>query len=209
MVSGFRHRRQTELERRLRAERPVPRDELVRMLAGRPKPGGSRGLVPRLALVGALTAVMLAALAAVGGAAQARSAFDAFGGTIHDVVFVPWHGTGDGRSQNRTPQGHQEDGGKGKDGGNDHGNGGYGGGGGNSGGGNSGGGGNDHGNGGNDHGDDGDHGDDDHPGDGYPPWQHQYHHKWPICHRGQTLYVSLPGFIFHLLHGDHPGRCRS
>ncbi|HVM69127.1 MAG TPA: hypothetical protein VM204_04745 [Gaiellaceae bacterium] len=65
-------RRHHELEARLRAERPTPGDELVRSISRRvgTRPTG----VPRIALAGALSSVMLVALASVGGISYAANA---------------------------------------------------------------------------------------------------------------------------------------
>ena len=65
-------RRDRDLEARLRAERATPGDELVRAISRRvgPRPTG----VPRLALAGGLSAVMLLALGSVGGISYAANA---------------------------------------------------------------------------------------------------------------------------------------
>lgn len=46
-----------------------------------------------------------------------------------------------------------------------------------------------------------------HKGRPHKPFEHQYGHRFPICHRGHTLELPLPAFIAHLLHGDRPGPC--
>jgi hypothetical protein len=77
----FRKNEGLDLERELRAGRPQPRDEFVHMLEGRVRESGratSRGGF-RVAMVGAITAVMLVALGAVGGLGQAYT-------TVGDVA---------------------------------------------------------------------------------------------------------------------------
>lgn len=66
-----------DLEAELRAGRPEPRPEFLQMLAERTREGEGtrpRARAPRLALVAALTAAMLAALTSVGGFGYAASA---------------------------------------------------------------------------------------------------------------------------------------
>ncbi|HEV3479900.1 MAG TPA: hypothetical protein VG144_10700 [Gaiellaceae bacterium] len=64
-----------DLEAELRASRPEPRSELVHQLEARVRTSGrTRAGSFRVAFVGALTAVMLLALAAVGGVGYASSA---------------------------------------------------------------------------------------------------------------------------------------
>jgi hypothetical protein len=65
-------RRHRQLERRLRDERPEAPDGLVRSISGRV--GVRRSGVPRLALGGAMTAVMLVAVGSVGGISYAANA---------------------------------------------------------------------------------------------------------------------------------------
>jgi len=67
-------RRNGRLERRLRNERPEAPDALVRAISGRA--GARRSGVPRLALGGAMTAVMLVALGSVGGISYAANAVE-------------------------------------------------------------------------------------------------------------------------------------
>lgn len=68
MISG----RQRRLERRLKEERPEAPGTLVRAISGRV--GVRRTGVPRLALGGAMTALMLVALGSVGGISYAANA---------------------------------------------------------------------------------------------------------------------------------------
>jgi hypothetical protein len=77
----FRKNEGPDLERELRAGRPQPKDEFVQMLEGRVRESRrttSRGGF-RIAMVGAITAVMLVALGAVGGLGQAYT-------TVGDVA---------------------------------------------------------------------------------------------------------------------------
>jgi hypothetical protein len=76
----FRKNEGLDLERELRAGRPQPKDEFVHMLEGRVRESGrpARGGF-RVAMVGAITAVMLVALGAVGGLGQAYT-------TVGDVA---------------------------------------------------------------------------------------------------------------------------
>lgn len=67
-------RSERHLEARLRAERPVPRAELVEAVARRVGPRPVLAGRRRFAFAGALTAVMLGALASVGGISYAASA---------------------------------------------------------------------------------------------------------------------------------------
>lgn len=72
-VFGSRHSRKLgKLEAELRRQRPEARDELVRSISGRvgARPTG----VPRLALAGSMTALLLVALGSVGGISYAANA---------------------------------------------------------------------------------------------------------------------------------------
>ena len=77
-----------DLERELRAGRPQPRDEFVQMLEDRvretPRRAARGGF--RIAFVGAITACMLFALAAVGGLGQAASAVGDVAVTAQRIV---------------------------------------------------------------------------------------------------------------------------
>lgn len=123
------HRR---TEARLRNERPAPPDELVRSLSRQigTRPTG----VPRLAFAGALTVVMLVALASVGGisyagnavkgaVAVAKSAVSSSGGKSSIAVlginsgrdqYRPGYGWGDPNHNHSGPPGLQRRGGNGK-----------------------------------------------------------------------------------------------
>jgi hypothetical protein len=72
-----------DVEGVLRANRPEPRDELVRDLAARAHAGPAPRSHARLALAGALSVVMLVALAAVGGLGYAATAAK---DVVHAVV---------------------------------------------------------------------------------------------------------------------------
>lgn len=73
-MSRFWQRSERQLEARLRAERPVPRPELVEAVARRVGPRPVLSGSKRFAFAGALTAAMLGALASVGGISYAASA---------------------------------------------------------------------------------------------------------------------------------------
>jgi hypothetical protein len=162
-MSGFRQRRQeTELERRLREERPEAPEQLVRMVAERSAKSDRRRLVPRLALVGAVTAVMLAALGATGTASYASVAISSFGSTIGDVIYSTSTPKPSATSQTSASTSQTSGSPQQKAAGN--------------------------------------------PANA-SPFQDQYHQKWPVCHNGITLYLPLPGYNAHLLHGDQPGVC--
>jgi hypothetical protein len=78
-----------DLESELRAGRPEPTPEFISRLEARVRDDGrSRVGSLRVAFVGALTAVMLLALASVGGVGYAASAAKGAGGTVKRV-FVP------------------------------------------------------------------------------------------------------------------------
>ena len=71
-MKSFRRRRGIDLERELRAKRPEPRPELVAMISEKIERAPRRQGV-RIAFGAALTAAMLAAVAAVGGVGLAAS----------------------------------------------------------------------------------------------------------------------------------------
>ena len=79
-------RRDRELGAALRAARPAPRDELVRSISRRvgPRPTG----VPRVALAGALSSVMLVALGAVGGMGYAANAVTEAAAVVKQAIGV-------------------------------------------------------------------------------------------------------------------------
>lgn len=75
-----------DLEAELKAGRPEPSSELVHRLEGRVRNHGrTRGSL-RVAFVGALTAVMLVALASVGGVGYAASAASGAAVSVHRAV---------------------------------------------------------------------------------------------------------------------------
>src|SRR5581483_3760377 len=84
---GFR-KRESELEQRLRAERPQPRDEFVRSLSKLVEPvrPARRAAVPKLALVGALTVVLAASLGVTGALGAAGGSFSSFGSSIVHLI---------------------------------------------------------------------------------------------------------------------------
>src|SRR5918992_4155327 len=78
-----------DLEAELRAARPEPADEFISRLEARVRDDGrSRVGSLRVAFVGALTAVMLLALASVGGVGYASTAAKGAGDSVKRV-FVP------------------------------------------------------------------------------------------------------------------------
>jgi hypothetical protein len=86
----------SELERRLRAERPQAPDELVDRLASRiaPVPRPRRATGPRLALIGAITAAIALSLGVAGAIGSARGSIQSFGrGVYHVVQPSPAHTT--------------------------------------------------------------------------------------------------------------------
>jgi hypothetical protein len=79
-----------ELEGRLRAERPQPSAELIRAITPRRRPAPKR----QIAFAGALTAALLASLAAVGGVSYAATAVrNAVEAAAHVVVPSSHHST--------------------------------------------------------------------------------------------------------------------
>jgi hypothetical protein len=79
-------RRNKDIERLLRAQRPHPSDELVRSLAGQARrPLASRSR-PRVAFAGALSAGMLVMLASFGGLGYAATTMSSVARTIEKVV---------------------------------------------------------------------------------------------------------------------------
>ena len=89
---GFWNRtRETKLERRLRAERPQPRDEFVRMLGRRigPPERARRHLLPKIALVAAVTAALAASLGAAGALGAAGGSVHAFSISVVHLVSPP------------------------------------------------------------------------------------------------------------------------
>jgi hypothetical protein len=90
MKRFFERRQDADLERRLRRERPVPRDEFVAMLSDRLAPRPQRRMpARRLGLAAALTAAAVAAFAGTGGFAYAASAVSAVASAAKVVVAAP------------------------------------------------------------------------------------------------------------------------
>lgn len=86
-----RHKGNDDLERRLRQDRPEPRPEFLAMLSDRiaDRPRHSRAMSRRFALVGAVTAVMLIAMSAVGGLGYAAAAVQGVASAAKAVVVAP------------------------------------------------------------------------------------------------------------------------
>ena len=80
-----------DLERRLRRDRPEPRPEFLAMLSDRiaDRPRHRRAMSRRFALVGAVTAVMLIAMSAVGGLGYAATAVKGVAEVAKAVVVAP------------------------------------------------------------------------------------------------------------------------
>ena len=179
---GFwRRHPETDLERRLLAERPQPPEGLLRLLSiESPAPPSRGGRVPRLAFVGAVTLVLAASLGVAGALGYASKSIQSFGTSVYHVV-VPAHTTSGSNGQGNDGKGGngQGNGGNGN-GGNGQGNGG---------------------NGGNGNGGDGD-------GHGHDPFHHEYDHRVPICRHGQEIQVPSKEYLYDLLHGDRPPPCR-
>jgi hypothetical protein len=193
-------RRETELERELRAQRPQPPAELMQRLSHESAARRLRPrFVPRLALVSAVTVVLAASLGAAGAVGYATKSAQNLGTCLFHIVQPPPPKTTGAPSFSNSSKGGKGDdrnggnhnGGNGGNGGNGNGNGN----GGNGGNGNGG-------NGGNGNGDD--HHGDDH---GHDPFHHEYDHHVPICHGGQTIYVPSQEYFYRLLHGDGPAPC--
>ena len=85
-MTRFWQRSERHLEARLRAERPVPRPELVEAVARRVGPRPVLAGRRRFAFAGALTAAMLAALASVGGISYAASAARSAAEVVKEAV---------------------------------------------------------------------------------------------------------------------------
>jgi hypothetical protein len=91
MKHFFERRQGSDLERQLRRNRPEPRPEFLAMLSDRieDRPRHRRGASMRLVLVGAVTAVMLVAMSAVGGLAYAGSSVRSVAKDVKVVVVAP------------------------------------------------------------------------------------------------------------------------
>lgn len=90
---GFwKERRETDLERQLRAQRPQPRTELVRLLgheSATQRSWSRRSLIPRIVLVGAVTVAIAASLGATGAVGYATKSVQAFSHSVLNVVQSP------------------------------------------------------------------------------------------------------------------------
>ena len=113
-------RRETELERELRAQRPQPSAELMQRLSHESAARRLRsGFVPRLALVGAVTVVLAASLGAAGAVGYATKSAQNLGNSLFHIVQPPppkttgapsfsnssKGGKGDGQNDNRNGHG--------------------------------------------------------------------------------------------------------
>jgi hypothetical protein len=202
---GFwKERRETDLERELRAQRPQPRAELLQLLCRESATQRSRrSLVPRIALVGAVTVVLVASLGAAGAVGYATKSVEAFSHSVLHIVQSPSKSSSGalfsslkGGKKDGSQSGNKGGSGKGGSGKGGDGKGvGSGGGSGNgNGNGNGGGNGNDRGGG------DGDN-------RGHDPFHHEYDHRVPICHDGQVVYVPSKEYFYRLDRGDKPIPC--
>jgi hypothetical protein len=89
-VGFWKKRRETDLERELRAQRPKPRAELLELLCRESAARRSlRSLVPRIALVGAVTVVLVASLGATGAVGYATKSVQALTNSVLHVVQSP------------------------------------------------------------------------------------------------------------------------
>ena len=190
MKHFFERRKGSDLERQLRRNRPEPRPEFLAMLSDRidDRPRYRRGVSMRLVLVGAVTAVMLVAMSAVGGLAYAGSGVRSVANGVKVVVAAPVAAFNSFVSSDSSKKGDRgNQGGQGGGQGNQGGQGDRGGQGG--------------------QGDRGGHGDDGHHGH-----DHEYGHKRHICHnpgpRQQDLDVDANAVPAFLAHGDYLGGCR-
>jgi len=88
-------RRETDLERELRTQRPQPPAELVERLCreSATAPRSPRSLLPRIALVGAVTVVLVASLGATGAVGYATKSVQALGSSVLHVVQAPQSAT--------------------------------------------------------------------------------------------------------------------
>ena len=84
---GFR-KRETDLERELRAQRPQPREEFVRSLSKLVEPVSRprRSALPKVALVAAVTAVLAASLGVTGALGSAGGSIHIFGSSIVHLI---------------------------------------------------------------------------------------------------------------------------
>ena len=82
---------ETKLERELRAQRPQPRDEFVRMLSRQVTPieSARRFALPKVALVAAVTVALAVSLGVAGALGAARSPLNAFSVSVVHLVSPP------------------------------------------------------------------------------------------------------------------------
>ena len=80
---------ETKLERELRAERPEASDEFVRRLSRQVTPPARRLALPKVALVGAVTAALAASLGAAGALGAGGTAVHAFTLSVGSLVSPP------------------------------------------------------------------------------------------------------------------------
>lgn len=181
----WRKGRETELERQLRAQRPQPRAEFVKMISrNSATPKSHRSLVPRIALVGAVILLLAASLGAAGALGNATKSVETFGHSVLHVAQSPFNSSTDSKGgKNVGSQSGNQSGDHQGNGNNGNGNNGNGGGNGN-----------------------GNEGDGD--GHGHDPFHHQYDHKLPICHNGELIFVPAKEYFWRLLHGDTPPPCK-
>jgi hypothetical protein len=88
----FRNRRETDLERELRARRPQARDQFVEMLGRQfaaPKRRIGFRFAPRVGLVAAATVVLAASLGVAGAVGYAKSSVQSFSDSIYHIVQPP------------------------------------------------------------------------------------------------------------------------
>jgi hypothetical protein len=86
------NRRDRDLERRLRSDRPRPREEFVRMVSRQAptvEPIPRRRVAPRAALVVAVTGLLVASLGVAGALGSAASSLHAFSNNIVHIVAPP------------------------------------------------------------------------------------------------------------------------
>lgn len=115
---GFRKRRETDLERDLRAQRPQPRDQFVQMLGRQfaaTKPRTSFRAAPRIALVAAVTVVLAASLGVAGAVGYAKNSVQSFSTSVYHIVQTP---SSKSTSNSQNSPNHQNGGKDGKDGSN-------------------------------------------------------------------------------------------
>ena len=117
----WRGRRETDLERELRAQRPQPPAELVQLFCRECATAqrSRRSLVPRLALVGAVTVVLAASLGAAGAVGYATKSVQALSNSVLHVVQSPSTSSHVGKTNGSTAGNKIKGGGDGYDHGHD------------------------------------------------------------------------------------------